>query len=151
MERYIESEHQRKTLIRFIEAQSIPFTAKVVKGKRPRTLEQNKLQRMWCKEISEQMEGHTPEEVRGYCKLHFGVPILRRDSADYKLVYDEMVKPMPYQRKLAYMMEPFDFAVTRVMTTSQLSEYLDIIYKHFSELGVQLTRPEGDAYGEGQP
>jgi hypothetical protein len=144
MERYIESEHQRKTLIRFIEAQSIPFTAKVVKGKRPRTLEQNKLQRMWCKEISEQMEGHTPE-------LHFGVPILRRDSADYKLVYDEMVKPMPYQRKLAYMMEPFDFAVTRVMTTSQLSEYLDIIYKHFSELGVQLTRPEGDAYGEGQP
>jgi hypothetical protein len=151
MERYIENEYQRKTLIRFIEAQQIPFTANVVKGKRPRTVAQNKLQRLWCKEISEQLEGHTPEEVRGYCKLHFGVPILRRDSADYKLVYDEMVKPMPVQRKLAYMMEPFDFAVTRVMTTAQLDEYLKLVDRHFSELGVQLTRPMGDAYGEGQP
>ena len=41
--RTVESEHDRKMLIRFIEAHKLPFIAELTAGKR-RSVEQNKLQ-----------------------------------------------------------------------------------------------------------
>lgn len=106
-----------------------------------RTLRQNKLQRLWLKEIAQQLGDQTPEEVRGYCKLTIGVPILRNENEAFRERYDEIVKPLPYEQKLALMMEPLDFPVTRLMNTKQATAYLDGIHRHFSEKGIVLTDP----------
>lgn len=142
-DRMIETEYDRKMLVRFIEAHKLPFTASVVVGKH-RTTEQNKLQRLWVKEVAEQLPGSfdSAEHVRGYCKLHFGVPILRNENEAFCAEYDAIVRPLPYEHKLKLMMVPFDFGVTRIMSTKQKTAYLDTIHKHFSEQGVVLTDPE---------
>lgn len=138
--RIVETEHDRKQFIRFLEGRKFPFTVSLVDGKH-RTNDQNKLQRLWVNEISQQLGDQTPEEVRGYCKLAFGVPILRHENEAFCKEYDQLIKPLPYQSKLKLMMEPFDFGVTRIMTTRQKTAYLDRIYSEFTGQGLVLTNP----------
>lgn len=138
--RIIETEQARDMLIKFIQGRPLPFTATLTDGKH-RTTHQNRLQRQWMVEIAAQLGDRTPEEVRGYCKLHFGIPILRENDA-FRKDYDNLVRPLPYEAKLKLMMEPFDFGVTRIMTTRQKTAYLDAVHRHFSEQGVVLTNPE---------
>jgi hypothetical protein len=145
--RTIETEFDRKMLVRFLENQKLPLTIEIQAGRR-RTSHQNRLQRKWMVEISEQLGDRTPEEVRGYCKLHFGVPILRNENDAFCHEYDAIVRPLPYEHKLKLMMVPFDFGVTRIMTTRQKTAYLDAIQKHFSEQGVVLTDPATLERGE---
>ena len=106
--RIVETEQDRKMLLKFIESRKLPFTTTVTDGKH-RTTHQNRLQRQWVMEISAQLGDQTPEEVRGYCKLAFGVPILREESDAFRASYDQIIKPLPYPAKLKLMMEPFDF------------------------------------------
>lgn len=138
--RIVKSEYGRKRLIEMIEAKPFPFTVTIADGEH-RSAEQNRLQFMWMKEISRQREDMRVEEIRGYCKLAIGVPILREENEAFRLKYDEHVKPLPYEQKLSLMMEPLDMPVTRIMTVKQKSRYLDGIYKHFTEQGVVLTLP----------
>lgn len=140
-DRIIENEYELKMLIRFIEGHKLPFTVTTTAGKH-RTSHQNKLQRKWMTEIAEQMGDSTAEEWRGYCKLTIGVPILREENEAFRQRYDQIIKPMPYAQKLACMMEPLDFPITRNMTTKQKTAYLDGINRYFSERGVVLTQPE---------
>ena len=140
-DRLIEDEHNRKLLIKFIEGQKLPFVITLTQGRR-RSVEQNKLQRLWCNEIAEQLGDTTPEEVRGYCKLAIGVPILRAENETFRLQYDRVVKPLLYEQKLAIMMEPLDMPITRYMTSKQKSQYLDAVCKYWTERGVDLTIPE---------
>lgn len=139
--RVIKTETDRTMAARLIAEQKLPFTLDVTRGAR-RSVEQNRLQRMWMLEISAQLDDRTPEEVRGYCKLHFGVPILRAESQSFCDKYDQFVKPLGYEQKLALMMVPLDLPVTRIMTTEQKIRYLDEIHKHFAAQGVVLTMPE---------
>ena len=140
MDRAIETEHDRKMLIRFIEAKKLPFTVSVADGKH-RSIAQNKLQRLWMNEVAAQLSDRTPEEIRGYCKLTIGVPLLRAENEVFRARYDEVVKPLTYEQKMKIMMEPLDMPVTRIMTTRQKTAYLDGIYRHFTEQGVELTNP----------
>ena len=117
-----------------------PLTITVTSGA-SRSLEQNKLQRLWCMEAAEQLGDRTAEEIRGFCKLHYGVPIMREGHDDFRDTYDRLIKPLPYETKLAYMMEPLDFPITRLMTVGEKSQYLDAMHKGLSELGVKLTEP----------
>ncbi|MGN8023030.1 hypothetical protein ACTJJ7_20185 [Phyllobacterium sp. 22229] len=126
--------------MRYLEQQKFPFTVTVETG-RKRTIEQNKLQRLWMKEVSEQL-GESAEYWRGYCKLTIGVPILRSENEEFQEKYDDVVKALPYEQKLAIMTEPLDLPVTRLMTTKQKTKYLDLVFRHFSEQGVALTLPE---------
>ena len=139
--RVIDSETDRWVLLLLLKQQALPFTVEVVKGRR-RTVEQNRLQRLWLNEIAEQLGDRTPEEVRGYCKLTLGVPILRAESELFREKYDRLIKPMPYETKMEFMMEPLDFPVTRLMTTTQKAHYLDAVQRHFAEKGVVLTQPD---------
>jgi hypothetical protein len=138
--RFIETDYDRRMLLRFIESQPLPLTVSLTKGGK-RSLRQNKLQRLWLNEIAEQLGDQTPEEVRGYCKLTIGVPILRAEHETFRERYDAIVRPLPYEKKLALMMEPLDFPVTRLMTTKQATAYLDGVHRHFSEKGIVLTDP----------
>lgn len=138
--RVVTTEADRGLLLRFIGQHPLPFTVQITKGKR-RSVEQNKLNRLWMNEIAEQIGDTTPEKVRGQCKLMFGIPILREENEDFRERYDSVIKPHSYDDKLIMMMEPLDFPVTRLMTTSQETRYLDAIYAHFTQMGLKLTEP----------
>lgn len=144
--RTVDTEHDRSMLIRFIEGHKVPFIAELTAGKR-RSIEQNKLQRKWMTEISEQLGDRTPEEVRAYCKLTIGVPLLREENETFREKYDAVVRPMPYEQKIAIMSEPLDMPVTRLMTSRQKHAYLDAIFQHFSEKGIVLTIPPDKRFG----
>lgn len=134
-------------LIRFLGEQKLPLTVTVGKGGK-RSLAQNKLQRLWVNEISQQLGDQTAEEVRGLIKLTLGVPILRAENEAFRDRYDAIVRPLNYETKLGLMMEPLDFPVSRLMTTKQATAYLDAIHRHFSERGIVLTDP-GDLLNGG--
>lgn len=139
--RVIAGAYERGQLCALINTkEKYPFTVKITEG-RQRSNEQNKLQRMWLNEAAEQLGEYTTEEYRAYCKLVFGVPIMRAASDKFQEVYDRLIRPLDYHVKLEYMAVPLDFPVTRTMTVKQKREYLDAIYQHFHGLGVQLTEP----------
>lgn len=140
MDVIVETEEAKWALINALGAQPVPFTVTLIEG-RHRTTAQNKLQHRWIKEVSQQT-GHEPEEVRGYCKLVIGIPILREASTGFRQKYDELLKGLSYQNKLRLMMVPFDLAVTRLMTVDQKREYLTRLHDHFTQQGYILTAPE---------
>ena len=117
-----------------------PLEVVVSKAKKNRSLAQNRTQWQWFRDAQAQGD-QKAWEWRAYCKLHFGVPILRRDSLDYREKYDSILKPLEYEKKLALMVEPFDFPVTSGMTVIQHGEYLDRVREHFESLGFELTDP----------
>lgn len=139
--RVISNDGDLALLVQYLKARKRPFTVDIVAGKH-RTDQQNHTQRLWLNEAAEQLGDRTPEELRGMCKLQFGVPILRAENTRFAEVYDRLIKPLPYETKLAYMMEPLDFPVTRLMSTSQKAKYLDAMQKHFLEQGIVLTEPK---------
>src|SRR5882672_6946275 len=95
-QRFIETEADRKMVLRYLEQQKLPLVVSVERGS-PRTLKQNRLQRLWLNEIAEQLGDSTAEEVRGVCKLTFGVPILRAENEDFRKAYDKNIKGRPYE------------------------------------------------------
>ncbi|WP_052704395.1 hypothetical protein [Halomonas sp. S2151] len=105
-----------------------------------RSLDQNRLQRLWCREAGEQGD-MTAEEYRGQMKLHHGVPIMRRDSEEFAEKYDRLIKWRPYEEKLEFMQSPFDFPVTRGMNKQQKTEYLNAVYVDLTGRGFRLTDP----------
>jgi len=137
--RVVSTETDRQGLMRLLQARELPFTVEIVKGKR-RSVDQNRMQRRLLNEIAEQT-GQTAEEVRAYSKLTIGIPILRAESELFAQKYDEHIRPLPYETKLAMMAEPFDFPVTRLMTTAQKTRYLDEIQRHFGAQGVVFSSP----------
>lgn len=140
MDRLIEDERDRKRLLEFIKHQKMPFVCKVTAG-RARSIEQNKLQHLWMFEIAQQWEGHTADQVRGYCKLTFGIPI-RCEDDEFRMAYEQDLRPLTYEHQLRLMMHPHDYPVTRDMNTKQMTQYLDAINRHFAEQGMELTQPD---------
>ena len=138
----IENVLNLKRLIALLSNRELPITVNIKKGK-DRTVQQNALQRKWMLEAEAQGDS-TAEEYRGYCKLHFGVPILRNQDDDFKAAYDEVIRPLSYEQKLKAMMIPLDFSVSRLMTTKQFSEYTKCIYEHFTSKGIKLTDPDDE-------
>ena len=136
----VKTEGDRDRLIRLLQAREMPYTVNLTKGS-IRSIEQNRLQRLWLNEAAEQGD-HTAEEYRAYCKLTLGVPILRAENEAFAEQYDRIVKPLPYEAKLELMMEPIDFPVTRLMTSKQKTQYLDQMWRLFSGMGFQLIDPE---------
>lgn len=140
--RVVKTADELDALIAWLPTLKLPFTMNIVKG-RKRSTAQNRLQRLWMNEIAEQREDGTPEEYRAYCKLHFGLPLMRSVNDDFKEKYDRLIRPFSYEEKLELMAVPMDFPVTRLMTTTQKTQYLDGIYVHFTGEGIKLTEPEG--------
>lgn len=139
--RIIRTKRDLADAFKVMDKRKLPLTVTYQNGKH-RTEEQNRLQRLWTNEIAEQLGDRTPEVVRGECKLTMGVPILRAENDEFRAKYDRIIRPMPYEDKLACMMEPLDFPVTRLMTASQKARYLDHMHRHFLEMGLEMTEPD---------
>jgi len=122
-----------------------PCTVSIRRGA-GRTSAQNRLAQQWAADVAAQLGDRTPEQVRGYFKLHHGVPIRREDEA-FAAVYDRILRPLPYEAKLACMMMPIDMPVTREMTKAELTRYLDSIQREFAAMDVRLTDPEELRWG----
>jgi hypothetical protein len=103
-----------------------------------RSLDQNKLSHAWYKEIEEFQHEEAGWGHR-YCKLQIGIPILRTDVKKFRDVYDRCIKPLPYESKLE-IMDMYD--VTRVMTTKQMTQYLEAVQRHWSAQGLVLESNE---------
>ena len=125
------------TLAVLLKASALPVTVSIAKGDR-RSLDQNDLQFKWLSEAAMQL-GHDVEDLRCECKLILGIPILRAEDESFRAMYDECLKPLDYVRKLRLMRH---WPITRLMTTRQLSAYLDAMYRRFADQGVALTIPE---------
>lgn len=136
----IRTEHDRKMAIKRIENAELPCTMTLTKGA-PRSIEQNRLQRMWMLELAEQGDMGA-EDYRAYCKAYFGVRILRAENEAFREQYDRIVRPLGYEQKLEIMKEPIDLPVTRLMTSRQKKRYLDDIYTFWTGKGFKLTDPD---------
>lgn len=84
----------------------------------------------------------TPSDIRAESKLHVATPILRAHDPDFRAKYDEHIKPLPYETKLAVMVEPFDFPVTSLMTVKVMAEYLTALLQYWDENGASAMMPE---------
>lgn len=139
----VETEQQRQQLLHALSGRKMPFTVSVSSGVK-RSFKQNKLQRLWCNELQEQGD-QGAEEYRGYSKLTFGVPILLSEDDDFAEGWDRVMKGLGYETKLGLMMEPWDFPVSRLMDTDQMTRYLTAMCTFFRSNGFVLTDPEEPA------
>ena len=113
----------------------------VIEELKPRaTREQNSAQFAWFNEAAKQHCEYDAEGYRAYCKLHFGVPILRAEDDEFREKYDRIIRPLPYEQKIELMRVPFDFPITRLMCKDQKSRYLDQVWQWLTGLGVDLER-----------
>ena len=113
-------------LTRSIEIIIQPYDAK-------RTLPQNSFSHAIYTEISQHKGDETPMEIKGYCKLHFGLPILansenRQVAERYSQLMDTL-EPLSYEYQLKLMQT---IPVTSVMTKKQKTTYTEQILNHFS-------------------
>ena len=122
----------------YLDGRRLPFTVTVEDG-RDRSAEQNRLSQKWYAEIAEQT-GEDREDVRARCKLEIGVPIMREASDKFRAAYDQNIRPLPYENKLAIIRD-MDVPVTRLMNVEQMSRFMDLVFQRHAEIGVALTIP----------
>lgn len=101
---------------------------KMTTGK-ARSLDQNSTAHVWYEQIAREMREDTPLGVKCYCKLHLGVPILRAEDDEFRSVYDMVIKPLSYEKKLEAMKA---WPVTSLMTKDQLNQYLVAMQSDFA-------------------
>lgn len=106
------------------------------KGK-GRSLDANAVTHVWYDQIARERGDTTAAEVKCYCKLHFGVPILRSEDDEFREQYDALIRArFTYEEKLKVM----EFLpVTSRMSTDQMNRYRDEMQRYFAEHGVVLT------------
>lgn len=100
-----------------------------------RSLPQNALTHAWYGQIARELREDDESGWKCFCKLHFGVPLLRAEDEEFRTFYDASIKALDYEQKLVAMKY---VPVTSIMTRDQLSKYADEMQKHFASRGVLL-------------
>lgn len=143
--RVIRTAEDIEKLNRFIAARGkFPMTVTITQGA-SRSGAQNRLAQRWFTDVAVQLGDRTHDEVRAYCKLHIGVPILRAENEAFLQSYDTAMKHLPYEDKLAAV-QAFDLPVTRLMTVKQMTAFIDQMQRHWTGAGVRLTDPSALRY-----
>jgi hypothetical protein len=133
-------------LAKRLTGRKLPLTVTWAQGA-SRSHMQNRLAQRWFTDISRQLGDQTHEDVRAECKLRFGVPILRAENEAFRQSYDATMKHLPYEAKLAAM-KAFDLPITRLMTVTQMTAFMDEVQRHYLPQGVRLTDPDALKYDE---
>lgn len=136
--RIIRTPADLEAYIATLRALKLPLTVQHKQGA-DRSLDQNHLQFLWANEFAGALGDRTGEEVRHDWKLRHGVPILRAEDDGFRKVYDESLRGLPFERKLALMAY---IPVTSLMTVKQMTAYLDAVQREALSQGVRLTDPE---------
>lgn len=112
-----------------------------IKTGKARSIDQNSISHTWYEQISRELREETPLGVKNFCKLNYGVPILRAENEAFRIQYDTVLKPLSYEKKLLAM----NFLpVTSLMTKAQLSQYLTAMQTAYADR-VRLEFPEQEA------
>jgi len=124
---------------KWVEAQGNRVVLETVSKTRDRSNEQNRLMWTWNKEASDHLGDMSPTEVHYYSKVYFGVPILRRDDAEFDEIWRRCFAPLSVETQ----QEAMSFVdVTSKMGVKQMTEYLNTVSAHWFAQGVALTCPE---------
>lgn len=138
MQRVVKNDADLKLLTVYLEQRKRPFTVDITEG-RDRSTEQNKLAFQWYREIAEQA-GEDREDVRALCKLRHGLPILMASSEAFRDLCRRRIKPLSHAERIEVIRD-FDIPITRLMSVTQMGEYLDSVFKAHTEFGIALTVP----------
>jgi len=118
-----------KLIIDSIPPEAPPHEVIIREHKRSRSADQNALSHAWYAQVSRKEGEYLPGEIKRLCKYHFGLPILRADDAEFNHVCNVAIDVLAYEDKIKAMEY---LPVTSRMTTTQLSEYLKCIQKHYA-------------------
>ncbi len=115
-----------------------------------RTLDQNALWFSLYQRIAQMTEIGDVEDARRYCKLHFGVVIMRNADADFRDAWNRLFLHLPYESKLEMMgpcsiFGPDGFPVTRLFDRAQGIAYTEMVIAEFSARGVVFDDLLGEA------
>lgn len=102
-----------------------------------RTLDQNALWFAMYQRIAEMTNMGDVEDARRYCKLHVGVPIMRKADVDFFNAWNRSFLHLTYEEKLHLMgpcnlFGPDGFPVTRLFNRAQGIAYTDQIVCEFA-------------------
>lgn len=113
-----------------------------VSGKigKARSLDQNAIGHTWYQQLARELREYDAGGWKRFCKIHFGVPILRAEDADFKKHYDFVFKALSYEQKIEAMEH---LPVTSIMTIPQESKYLEAMQAHFFDR-VRLEFPKDE-------
>lgn len=100
-----------------------------------RSAEQNRLSHVWYQQVGRET-GDSPDAVHRYCKLTFGVPLLRLESAEFASTAEFLIDPLPYMQQLEAMTY---LPVTRLLTVDGMTAYLTNMQRHFGAQGIALA------------
>jgi len=137
----VSSENSLQSLIGTLrdEFKSHHYLKVNIKSGKDRSTDQNSISHAWYEQLARELKDEDALGWKSFCKLNFGVPILRAEDAEFRAVYDEAIKPLSYEKKIKVMAY---FPVTSIMTKSQLSKYLETMRTHFIGANVLLEFPE---------
>jgi len=114
-----------------------------------RTLSQNALVHKWYGEIAKHYGDRTAMQVKGQCHVDYGVTIKMRDPA-WAWVWRQISERLTYEQKCR-VFEKGIVGMTSVMTTKELSEYMDAVSQHYRGEGIRLTDPQVMTYEQAHP
>ena len=123
---------------------SPPLVLTLKIGEETRRDRQNRFAFETYNQVAKILGDRTVSDVRAESKLCVAVPIMRAADDDFRAAYDAMIRPLPYEHKLAMMVEPFDFAVTRAMTVKLMNEYITRLLAYWDERGASVMIPDYD-------
>jgi len=80
---------------------------------------------------------HNPEDVKSYCKYHFGLQVLGQDPDHtfYLNTVREIVRPMPYEDKIKHMKYVM---CTSLMDTAHHAAYMKKLQLFYGTQGIEL-------------
>ena len=120
----------------FLRDKYVKVSAKVGKD---RSIPQNSISHAWYAQVERELREDDALGVKCFCKLNFGVPILRAEDEEFRSFYDRAIKGLTYEQKIQAMTF---VPVTSRMSKTQKSTYLETMQKHYSKRGVRLEFPE---------
>lgn len=113
-----------------------------IKIGKSRSLDQNAILHCWIEQIARELREEDAPGHKCFIKLHYGVPILRADDAEFREAYDSVIRTLCYEKKLIAMK---CWPVTSIMTKPQLSKLLEDVRAAYAERGVRLEFPKDEA------
>lgn len=101
-----------------------------IKTGKDRSLDYNALSHCWYVQVANELREDDAAGVKAFCKLHFGVPILRTEDADFREFYDTAMKnALTYEQKLKAMRF---VPVSSLMTQDQFDRYAHEVQDHYA-------------------
>jgi hypothetical protein len=102
-----------------------------VKAGVDRSLPQNSIGHAWYGQLARELREYDALGWKCFCKLNYGVPILRAEDAEFREFYDLSIKhTLSYEQKIAAMKF---MPVTSLMTKAQKSKYLETVQAAFAQ------------------